>query len=373
MPSFPYLYAAGGAPTCAVAPGNALPGLANPLLYTWAALKAATLMVGVYPPGGMAQYEVTWRQAALRAGSYTNAGILRGTPLAARLDATELGGISYSIGMALAVFGANQAGFVNPQHMSRYMAAHPFAVNYGGSLLRPDLIFVNPGAATVQIWEAKGRRNAGAPGVLGGAMGQANAVVNVTVGGAAIVPNARVASVAMYRTAGNHWDLHVTDPADFNLGGLVDPSARDGFYVEFYRPFMEMLDDSRLPTKITRRFADRSYQMVRLDESGMWMGIYEPIASALRARSDARPGQLADFVESQIAQFVREAGRLDESANWFVNTNGILAVTDDDWNVQSAADTYPPNDTDPPEDGDDSETEDERSGSESETDTDMNL
>lgn len=337
MPTFQYAYVAPGpAGTCGpagVAPSVNLPGLPNPMPYTWAALANATLMVGVYPPGGMPLYEVTWRQSALRAGAYTAGGVLRGTPLSQRLDATELGGISYHIGMAMAVYASQQAGFPNPQHLSRFMASHPGAVNFGVNPLRPDIIFFNPAGPAVQIWEAKGRRGGGIPGLLAVAMNQANAVVNVTppAGGPAVVPNGRAASVAQFHAASNTWRLHVTDPSGGTSSPPLPPRFRDSFYRSFYRPFVEMVLAPRLSPKRSMIFHKKTYAMARLDPVEMWMGIHRPVLDLL-LHPALPPGQLAARIET-----VLQAGYSTNQPDVFVNSNGIVTVLDKKWNIQDSA------------------------------------
>lgn len=334
-PNLPGLQGAAGAalPGIGVGLGGAgfgpIPGVANLLPYTWAALNNVALAIGLYPPGIHPAYEANWRLANLRMAAYTApGGRLRRTPLLGNLDTQEKIWLSYFIGMVLGAYAARAAAFRLPMHFARYGqvnggAGVAYTLNAAlAGVHRPDLVFVDPINGTCQLWEGKGRGTpvapAAIPAFLQGALQQPNRINTVFVAGAGLVgPNARVASLARIDPGTGRWRLSVADPPD-NVGGTPMSEDRTPFYREFYRPFIEMVEGSR----DTVAFAGHTF--VVAGRAGQRVGIDRRIQQVLASGT----GDVA----AQIEGFIREGyGQDPDQADRYVSPEGILteAVEED--------------------------------------------
>lgn len=334
----------GVGPALGVAPMNNLPGLGginNRVFYAWPALVNAAVTVGAGvppPPPAMPLYEIAWRRSCLRAGAFTNGNFLRGSAIMRRLERTERSTVVYHIGSILAGFIANAAGFINVGHLSRFTQAFPGAIAFMGAL-RPDFILMNGG--NFQIWEAKGRVGAAIPGVLNGAMGQANSVVNVTTPAAfagmagapafppgpfapapVLAPNGRIASVAnlILPPGGNNcWHVHVTDPSSKGPA-MMPPKFQNEYYRKFYAYFQELLYHPMATQKRQIKYDQKSFETSWLPIADIRFGIDKRILDILR-KPKLASGGLAKSIENVLHNGFNNPKIKTNRA--FVNNNGI--------------------------------------------------
>jgi hypothetical protein len=354
VPHFDYVYHGAAAANCvalgAVAPGNPAPnlqglagtagaalpalgglpgagfggiaGVAGRVPYTWPAITAATLIIGLYPPGAHPAYEANWRIANLRMAAYTApGGRLRRTPLLGNLETSERRYLSYFMGMNLSTYCALVSGFTFPMHFARFNAlnggvgvSHTQNGAFAAANL-PDIALINPGNGTCQSWEAKGRVGAAAVGgfaaggvaaVLAGAINQARKVNSLLVAGALVAPNAWIASVARLDPT-TFWCLDLDDPPNRKRGADdMDASASEPFYNEFYRPFVEMASDSTT----TVSFGGQDYVVADLPGTGVKVGLDQRIdrlytrnpAKRPRTGGDSRtPADAVQAIEDYIS------------------------------------------------------------------------
>lgn len=304
-----------------------IPGVANLLPYTWAALNNTALAIGLYPPGMHPLYEMNWRMSNLRMAAYTEpGGRLRRTPLLGNLETQEKIWLSYFVGMVLGAYVARAAAFGMPMHFARYGAVNggpgvAYVLNAAlAGVHRPDLVFVDPVNGTCQLWEGKGRGTIAVPAIpafLLGALQQPNRITSVLVAGALVGPNARVASLARIDPGTGRWRLSVADPPD-NVSGERRMEDRTPFYREFYRPFLQMVEGS----SETVAFAGHTYLVT--GQAGRRVGIDQRIQQVLASGT----GDVA----AEIEGFMREGyGQDPERADRYVSPEGILteAVEED--------------------------------------------
>jgi hypothetical protein len=334
------LPALGGLPGAGFAGIAAVPGRVP---YTWAALTAASLRIGLYPPGMHPLYEAAWRIANLRMASYTDVtGRLRRTPLLGNLETSERRYLSYFMGMNLSVYSATVSGFTFPMHFARFStinggAGVAYALNAAFAFNLPDIVFTDAVNATCQIWEAKGRVGAaaaggfaagGAPAVLNACMNQARTIASALVPGAGLtVPNARIGSVTRQDPT-SYWCLDLDDPPDGSKRPREehDVAATESFYREFYRPYVEMVADSQR----TVTFAGRTYIVTDIPGSAARVGLDQRIYRLFTSNPAKRPATgsadlpAADIV-SAIGDYLAAGYPQDpDDPNRFVSAEGIF-------------------------------------------------
>lgn len=358
--------AAGAAVTPVLVPGipaaglGAVPALAGCAPYTWAGLANAAVRIGLYPAGVHPAYETNWRVSSLRVAGYTQAGgRLRRTPIVDALDAGEKRGLSYQMGIVMAVYTAGITGFTFPMHLSRYAAAHggagvAYAVDPAFAAANlPDIVFVDPGAGTCQIWEAKGRgvgaAGGGFPfasvaGVLNGAIDQTRKIATLHVPGAGLTaPNARIASVARIHPVSGRWHMHVADPPGKRGRQEGDPVAKAEFYLEFYRPFLELVGGSSSTVDVagvTFVVAEVRGTNVRV---GLDQRIVELFDQGMRRRrrveggdpgpedGASRSGRRPEEITEAIEEIVSAGYAQDPSEDgYFVSNEGVFTEAPED-------------------------------------------
>lgn len=338
----------GGIPAAGL---GAIPALGGCAPYTWAALNNAALRIGLYPTGVHPAYEANWRLATMRMACYTAAGgLLTRTPILATLDAGEKRLLSYCMGVTLAVYTAGVTGFTFPRHLSRHAAAYGAAgVGYtlNGAFAAanlPDIVFFDVAAGTCQVWEAKGR-GVGAPGggfpvasvngVLDGAIDQTRKLASVLIpGGALTAPNARIASVARINPADGRWHLHVADPAQKRRRQEGDPVGKAQFYEEFYRPFVEMILDSRN----TLDAGGQQFVVAPVPGSQTLVGVDARIVDLFRQGVNRRrrtgetsnTGATSDEVCDRIEQYIAEGYTQPDDDTLYISPEGILTQAEEE-------------------------------------------
>lgn len=336
---------------------GAMPAAPGLLPYSWAALAAASTIIGAFPPGVHPAYELNWRVANLRIAARTAGGRLARTPVLPRMERQERIHLSYAMGMNLAAYAARAANFTFPMHFTRFRAVRGgLGVGYTqnpafAAADLPDIVFTDPINGTCQVWEAKGYSGVGAAGITavaaaaasGPAMQQARRLATLLVPGFGLVaPNCYVASVARLHPASFRWHLHVWDPPN---GGLKRDRDEDGdvdkeaFYREYYRPYVEMVADSDQ----TVSFGGITYSVAPIPGTSVLTGLDARIerlfttSPAKRRRTD-NPNRLpADIVAEiegyLVAGYPQDAG----NPNRFVSREGIFTEAAEDDMTQPPA------------------------------------
>lgn len=318
-------------------------GVAGRVPYTWAALCAASLRIGLYPPGMHPLYEAAWRTANLRMACYTDGtGRLRRTPLLGNLETSERRYLSYFMGMNLSVYVAIVSGFTFPMHFARFSAVNggagvAYALNAAFAFNLPDIVFTDAVNGTCQIWEAKGRVGAAAAGgfaaggaaaILNAAMNQARTIATALVPGPGLTaPNARIASVARLDPT-SYWCLDLDDPPDGNKHPREerDVAATESFYREFYRPYVEMIADSQR----TVTFAGRTYVITDVPGAALRVGLDQRIDRLFTRNPAKRPATenadrpAADIVGTIETYLAAGYPQDPDDPNRFVTADGIL-------------------------------------------------
>lgn len=332
---------------------GAVGALAGCVPYTWAGLANAAVRIGMYPAGVHPAYETAWRVASLRVAAYTQpGGRLRRTPIVDALDAGEKRILSYGMGMNLAVYTAGVTGFTFPMHLSRFSAANgglntAYTLNAAFAAANlPDIVFVNPATGSCQIWEAKGRGvgaagggflGAAVPGVLATAIDQTRKVHQLLIpGGVLTAPNARIASVARVHPVSGRWHLHVADPPGKRTREEGDPVGKAAFYQEFYRPFVELTQDSTDTVDI----GSATFVVARIPGTNVRVGLDERIAALFRqgpgrghraegssSVSGPRPQEIAETIEEIVSSGYSQDPREE---NYFVSNEGIFTEAPED-------------------------------------------
>lgn len=356
---------AGAAVTPVLVPGipaaglGAVPALAGCAPYTWAGLANAAVRIGLYPAGVHPAYETAWRVSSLRVAGYTQLGRLRRTPIVDALDAGEKRGLSYHMGIVMAVYTAGITGFTFPMHLSRYAAAHggpgvAYTLNpmFAAANL-PDIVFVDPGAGTCQIWEAKGRgvgmagggfAVAGVGGVLTGAIDQACKIATLHVPGAGLTaPNARIASVARIHPVSGRWHLHVADPPGKRGRQEGDPVEKAEFYLEFYRPFLDLVGGSSSTVDV----AGVTFVVAEVPRTNIRVGVDQRIVELFdrgarrrrriedgeprpedgASRAGRRPEEITQAIEELVSAGYAQDPQED---GYFVSNEGIFTEAPED-------------------------------------------
>jgi hypothetical protein len=278
---------------------GAIAGVAGRVPYTWAALTAASLVIGLYPPGAHPAYEANWRIANLRMASYTApGGRLRRTPLLGNLETAERRHLSYFMGMNLSVYAAQVGGFIFPMHFSRFATINggvgaAYALNGAFAANLPDIVLTDAVNGTCQIWEAKGRVGAAAVGgfaaggvqaVLNGAVTQSRTINTALVAGVLTAPNAYIAAVARLDPT-TYWCLDLDDPPNGKRkADDMDPAANEPVLDEFYRPFVELVSDSTA----TVSFGGQDYVVTELP-GGVKVGLDQRIDRLYTRNPAKRP------------------------------------------------------------------------------------
>ena len=174
-------------------------------------------------------------------------------------------------------------------------------------------------------------------------------MATVLVGGALVAPNARIASVSRLDPPSTNWFLHVSDPPDGPKRAREDDSmAKEQFYREFYRPYVEMVSGSQE----TVRFGGITYVFANLPGTSTRVGLDQRINQILtqspakrrriEGQDEARPpDDIAEAIEGYVAQGYPQD---DGNADRYVSPEGVLtegAEEDSTQPPQSPARTRP--------------------------------
>jgi hypothetical protein len=187
------------------------------------------------------------------------------------LDRSEKVGLSYALGQAMAaVFCARYLGASHMLHVDRY--AHHFGTRYApNTSQRPDLIGLAAGGWVVA--EAKGRSNAMESALQMKLEDQKRAIRSIE----GAPPWVALGCVASFPPPTGQLQIDAFDPAKASEQAIDLQISRDRFMLAYYAPFVAALNYGQPATD-----ADDRLEVVELPGAGVRLGLFRPIADAVR-------------------------------------------------------------------------------------------
>lgn len=193
------------------------------------------------------------------------------TPAFRGLDPSEKGAISYFVGLSIAkLFADHLLGVSWLMHLDKYRRTLLPSLRVNE---RPDLVGLNQRQEWIVV-EAKGRSGYVDTATLDRAKRQTRSLRSI--GGRR--PTLRMASASYFTSAGIV-RLSVQDPDDLDSAGINMELSPEQAIRDYYQPFVDLIRNSN---QLESHFAaDRQFQIVRIPEVDMWVGVDEEVMKVI--------------------------------------------------------------------------------------------